>query len=427
MKLVLLAVTILKKHVTLWKNKVKLKSSFICKKKIEFNTGYINKCRQPAHKSSTAGKPQPSATTLMTLCVFNNYTRAWVNVRFGTNPKSDPATLLFDSGSSMTCISEEIYEKICTAKGASQGTDCCKEVSIEYSCIEGIKGKLQRNTFTIGNMTIEDQEFALLDKHEYKKLRTSLEIYFEGIIGFGRTMDKCVIGDKDYKVVSVLDNLMQKQGGNHSTIGLNLKIPLNNKDKVVSEVHIGGYTQSSEVTWIPKGNWNYDNPLSFDMGISYQTRPITSRMYPTFTDTGSPFITLPKHILENYIKTVESMSNNKIKFEYDANFALYHISKENYDRLKDAELNFDGRNKTLPKHILFIPSSRLKRWVPNITEERLYLILQADFYETAFDYIVLGLSWMWRYYLIADIENWRVGIAEVKGKTDYIWKELCHE
>ncbi|EJC98293.1 acid protease [Fomitiporia mediterranea MF3/22] len=404
---------------------------------IEYSSNSIIKCHlqdvdwknQIRHRVDEVMQFLRFRTPLATFSISNSCIQAWVGIRFGSNPNSKSCNLLFDSGSYVTWLNEDIYKQICTATGADQGTDCHKQVLLRYdNGRQQVTGKLYKNSVTIGNVTIRDQEFALVDQQEFGRLEETLNVegnYLDGIVGFGRSLDKCVIGDPDYKVVSILDHLLQRQGTNCRALGIDLKIPSNNEHTVVGEVHIGGYRRSlfkpDEITWVPMNRQSLLIPYSFDMGISYQARPITLRRFPTFIDSGSPFITLPGYALANYINAVEEVSGNKIKFEYDSEQGLHYISRKNYDKLKDAELNFDGQNKRLPKHMLILPSDKLRRWIASVPAGRLYLALRDG---GDVDYIILGLSWAWRYYLIGDMVNSRVGIAKVKEKTDYIWREL---
>ncbi|EJD02528.1 acid protease [Fomitiporia mediterranea MF3/22] len=393
-----------------------------------------NHLRQSFMAASTHDK-QPTAISTIMFDTYNSFVRPWANVCFGINPSTAPCQLLFDTESPVTWISENIYKVICSKSKTSKGKDRKKKIMMDYQEADGIQGHLYRSAVSIGSKKelIEKQEFVLVSENDYRTHFTGSDLHLAGILGFGRTAGTkgLVVGNEDYRIVSVLDNLVQKLGTKSKIAGFNLKIPseASSRAYVQGEVHVGNYDKDlfevGDPIWAPMNESSATHILPLNMKLAYEGENITDCYYSTLIDSGSPLIIIPQKYLENYIKAVEQTPNCNISVEYQNDLRLYYLTKESCSSLKDIELNFEGgRTRTLPKEAQVIPSSVLSHWIPAVKPGRLYLIFNSII--TPFDDhpILLGLLWMIRYYIVSDLESRQVGIAEVEGKTDYVWREL---
>ncbi|EJD02458.1 acid protease [Fomitiporia mediterranea MF3/22] len=360
----------------------------------------------------------------ITIGIVATFFQASAYITFGTPEKSASCKMVFDTGSSVLWINERTYSQRLMQGGATRGTDTNLRINVKYSGQNQFRGKLTKQAVTVGNTTIPEQTFAVVDDAQYPFLREWRERHkIIGILGFGKSdaTRGQIANHPGGRVVSVLDRLLQ-QSGNEEVIGMNIPIPEEYSASgapatAEGEIHLGWYKDNYTYDWVTahSGNAIYTLDMHFGLGGTRFTNGHRAIM-----DTGSPFIHVPGAVMESY-KTLMNREGQILHRHSSIN--LYYISSNDYQNLKDIEVMFNGASVPLPRHMQVMPGGVVKQYLPAADANRLYIVIRP---ESNLSIILLGMCWISRYYLVSNrsTDPNSIGIARVPSKTDFTWSGL---
>ena len=175
--------------------------------------------------------------------------------------------------------------------------------------------------------------------------------------------------------------LLQKKPAAACLLGLNLGIPLRTSGEFQGELHIGGFKRSvfapNNIRWIKADKIQLGDESFFGHKLKFSYKGAISEVLSSectsVMDTGSSFSYIPEDVLEGYLDTVDKGGN---MFIYDDLLKGYYISGDDFKKLKDITLKFDGANIVVPKKEMVIPHEVYKKQERH-AKDGLYLSLRA--------------------------------------------------
>lgn len=371
-----------------------------------------------------------SFMNVLNIPAFGNFSRMWIDVYFGKDPRSAPIQLIVDTGSSLIWVNEVDYKAAIAETGVKEGKYQSGKIMKQSYTAGDVVAQVYKDSISFfppnakdkDNVYIKNQLFGVADDKSTPKAKRWRDKNMRGIFGIGpRSLNKKKIesnDEEDHETPTIVDNMKDQGLISEHVIGIYFKLPnegemppfyTSNVDSssdvgtVKGELHFGAPKKSlfnmqslREIKAIKRGLLK--NYYGIVLKLSYNGETIMDAS-PGIIDTGSQFTSLPESVLDKYLLAIQKASERpaeKPVVTYDETRRLYCMAKADFGLLKELEFDFV---KGLDAVFKFSPSQQVspplltKHWSKDANSDELFLPFKK--LRTAHEgrQFILGMTW----------------------------------